>query len=164
MAHWHAMAKLRMHNDITLDIMQAATVSLGKKLRAFSHTTCSAFVTKELHQEYNARVRREAKAAVNRVREKANSVNPRSGPSDPANATDGPSGVQASPHARLPNVDTNSQAGPSGDEASFRARAPGLRCKTFNLNTFKGHSLGYYAKIIRYYGTSDSYSSEPVRD
>ncbi|KIM75847.1 hypothetical protein PILCRDRAFT_98847 [Piloderma croceum F 1598] len=75
MAHWHAMAKLRMHNDITLDIMQAATVALGKRLRLlhrkFSQTTCSAFATKELHREYNARLRREVKQSAKKVRGKA---------------------------------------------------------------------------------------------
>jgi len=48
LAHWHALAKLHMHNDLTLDIMDAATVSLGKKLHEFSQKTCPAFETKEL--------------------------------------------------------------------------------------------------------------------
>jgi hypothetical protein len=39
----------------------------------------------------------------------------------------------------------------------------GRRLKTFNLDTFKLHSLGDYADIIRQLGTTDSYSTEPVR-
>jgi len=63
LAHWHALAKLRMHNDLTLNIMDATTVSLGEKLRKFSQKTCPAFGTKELSQEYNARMRKDAKVA-----------------------------------------------------------------------------------------------------
>jgi hypothetical protein len=34
--------------------------------------------------------------------------------------------------------------------------------KKFNLNTYKSHSLGDYVRTIRMYGTTDSYSTEPV--
>lgn len=68
LAHWHALAKLRMHNDLTLAVMEEATVTLGKKLRAFSQTTCSAFSTKELNREYNSRIRREGKKQASAVR------------------------------------------------------------------------------------------------
>jgi hypothetical protein len=139
-AHWHAMAKLRMHNDITLDVMEAVTISLGKKLRAFSLTTCSAFVTKELRREYNGRIRREARAAANKVH-------------GPSKATD-----------ETPPSEANSSLGdPSGIQAGLQPERLTRRRKTFNLSTFKGHSLGDYVKTIRYYGTTDSYSTEPVR-
>jgi hypothetical protein len=36
------------------------------------------------------------------------------------------------------------------------------RSKTFNLNTYKIHALGDYVATIRQYGTTDSYSTEPV--
>jgi hypothetical protein len=36
--------------------------------------------------------------------------------------------------------------------------------KTLNLNTYKFHSFGDYVTTIRRYGTTDSYSTEPVRD
>jgi hypothetical protein len=68
LAHWHALAKLRMHNDLTLAVMEETTVTLGKKLRAFSQTTCSAFATKELNREYNSRIRREGKKQASAVR------------------------------------------------------------------------------------------------
>jgi hypothetical protein len=156
MAHWHALAKLRMHNDVTLDIMQMATVTLGKKLRAFSKTTCSAFATKELHREYNARVRREAKTATNKDRGNARSVNATStlpaAMNLPNSPSSGPPAIQAGMHG-MPSATASSQTTP-----------PGRRLKTFNLNTFKAHSLGYYPNIIRQYGTTDSYSTEPVRN
>jgi hypothetical protein len=38
----------------------------------------------------------------------------------------------------------------------------GRRKKTFNINTYKAHALGDYVATIRRYGTTDSYSTEPV--
>ncbi|KAF7966593.1 hypothetical protein HWV62_37801 [Athelia sp. TMB] len=63
-AEWHALAKLRLHTDTTLDIMDLSTVRLGRELRSFAKTTCSAFATKELKREVAARQRRQARAAV----------------------------------------------------------------------------------------------------
>jgi hypothetical protein len=34
--------------------------------------------------------------------------------------------------------------------------------KTLNLNTYKFHALGDYTRMIRRYGTTDSYSTEVV--
>ena len=68
LAHWHSMAKLRMHNDLTLAIMEEATTSLGKMLRTFSQKTCSAFATKELSREYNSRIRREGRKQASAAR------------------------------------------------------------------------------------------------
>ena len=34
--------------------------------------------------------------------------------------------------------------------------------KTLSIDTYKHHSLGDYPRIIRMYGTTDSYSTEPV--
>jgi hypothetical protein len=58
---WHGLAKLRMQTDLTLDIMDDVTVSLGKRLRQFVGKTCSTFKTRELLREANARIRRQAK-------------------------------------------------------------------------------------------------------
>jgi hypothetical protein len=141
MAHWHAMAKFRIHNNLTLAILDATTVSLGRKLRAFRDTTCPAFATKELCREYNARIRRDAKKAASNPPANQGTSNP------PANqGTHSPEMTETQPQATaLPTPHT------------------GRRPKTLNLNTFKGHSLGDYADIIRIYGTSDSFSTEPVR-
>jgi hypothetical protein len=143
MAHWHAMAKLCMHNDLTRDILDTATVSLGKKLRAFSETTCLAFTTKELCREYNARIRRDTtKKAASKTS------------TSQATSSHGPKTIETQPHATvlaMAHVDI-----PRGSS--------GWRHKTLNLSTFKGHSLGDYADTIRTYGTADSFSTEPVRD
>ena len=60
-AHWHGLAKLRMHTDATLQILDVATTDLGKQLRAFQRDTCAGFETLELKREAEARKRREAK-------------------------------------------------------------------------------------------------------
>jgi hypothetical protein len=64
MAHWHGLAKLRMHSDLTLDIMDQVTTTLGYQFRTFNARVCSVYDTRELRQEVEARKRRCAKQAV----------------------------------------------------------------------------------------------------
>ena len=53
--------------------------------------------------------------------------------------------------------------GPSDSETQSTARkSGGPRAKKFNIQTYKYHALGDYATTIRTYGTTDSYSTEPV--
>ena len=54
------------------------------------------------------------------------------------------------------------KAAPAQVPATSTAEAEGPLPKEFNLHTYKYHSLGDYPKTIREFGTSDSYSSEPV--
>ncbi|TFK34101.1 hypothetical protein BDQ12DRAFT_700523 [Crucibulum laeve] len=61
MAHWHGMAKLRLHTDATLNILDELTTSLGHQLCEFSEKTCSAYKTEELPKETRARQGCEAK-------------------------------------------------------------------------------------------------------
>lgn len=63
MAHWHGLAKLRMHSGLTLEIMDKATSMLGQQFREFKATVCAAYQTRELHKEVEARARRHAKKA-----------------------------------------------------------------------------------------------------
>jgi hypothetical protein len=62
-AHWHALAKLRMHTDATLDVLDTLTTALGAEFRTFRNTVCQAYATRELARETAARVRRTAKNA-----------------------------------------------------------------------------------------------------
>jgi hypothetical protein len=61
-ASWHALAKLRLHTDHTLNLLDDATSSLGSKLRNFSATVCTEYNTRELQREADARQRRQATA------------------------------------------------------------------------------------------------------
>ncbi len=58
MSEWHALAKLRMHTEDSLVLMEEITKELGDLLRQFRRLTCSQFCTVELPREANARVRR----------------------------------------------------------------------------------------------------------
>jgi hypothetical protein len=59
--HWHGLAKLRMHTDTTLAILDDETTNLGKQLRAFQAES-SNYATRELKRESEARQRRRASA------------------------------------------------------------------------------------------------------
>ncbi|TBU42747.1 hypothetical protein BD309DRAFT_865637 [Dichomitus squalens] len=58
LANWHALAKLRLHTDITLDIFRSATKYMYDAIRTFADKTCPRYQTKELPSEATARVRR----------------------------------------------------------------------------------------------------------
>jgi len=61
LAHWHGLAKLRMHTDSTLNVFSQVTTALGNTLRTFQEQTCSVFPTRELQREQTARLRRQVK-------------------------------------------------------------------------------------------------------
>ena len=127
-AHWHGLAKLRMHTDPTLDILDNVTTEMGAEFRKFTDKTCSAFDTQELPREAAARKRRNLKKNVKGRK--------RLGDSTPEPSMDPSMNAAEDPDGPLP--------------------------KKFNLQTYKYHSLGDYANTIRRFGTSDSFSTEPV--
>jgi hypothetical protein len=57
MSEWHALAKLRMHSEDSLVLMEEVTKELGQLLRQFRQLTCSQFCTVELPREADARLR-----------------------------------------------------------------------------------------------------------
>ncbi|KAI0643889.1 hypothetical protein C8Q79DRAFT_1002431 [Trametes meyenii] len=59
LANWHALAKLRLHTEVTLQIFRAATSHVTEAVRHFANTTCEEWTTLELAKETKARVRRE---------------------------------------------------------------------------------------------------------
>lgn len=58
LAHWHGMAKLRQHTDLSLEILESVTIQLGKLLRDFQSKTCSVYATRELKREMAARMQK----------------------------------------------------------------------------------------------------------
>jgi len=64
LCHWHGLAKLRMHTDDTLELMELVTAVLGNHLCAFTTETCTAFSTKELHHETEAWMRRQGRKSL----------------------------------------------------------------------------------------------------
>lgn len=61
LANWHALAKLRLHTEVTIAIFRAATTEVTAAIRYFANTTCERYETHELAKEVDARVRREEK-------------------------------------------------------------------------------------------------------
>ena len=209
-AHWHGLAKLHMHTDQTLGLLDEVTTLLGVKFRCFVKHTCTKFNTCELQHEANARIHRAAKKSVtsssNQMQvvstlptlaavqdvlpEHLTSLTPRTSLStlEPVNAVS--SNVSArvdvgsaasSAHASASHVGLDSvtttvssnvsarvDVGSAVSSAHASASHVGLdsvttkRTKTFNLNTYKYHSLGDYVEHIQQYGTMDSYSTKHV--
>jgi hypothetical protein len=69
-AEWHTLAKLRMHTDVTLQLLQRTTVKLGSEFRAFLLDVCSSIQTEELTAEVQARLRRFERQRAEREKEK----------------------------------------------------------------------------------------------
>ncbi|KAL1671172.1 hypothetical protein EV122DRAFT_295608 [Schizophyllum commune] len=62
-AEWHALAKLRMHTDSTLDLLDKLTQEFGQLSREFEQLSRS-YNTVELPKEASARARRQARKAA----------------------------------------------------------------------------------------------------
>lgn len=70
-AEWHALAKLRMHTDTTLSLLEQATINLGNEFRTFISNVCSKVPTEELTSEVEARLRRLEKQKLEREAKEA---------------------------------------------------------------------------------------------
>jgi hypothetical protein len=144
-AEWHALAKLRMHTEDTLQLLESTTALLARQFNSFTQTTCTAYQTTETSKEYTARLRRATKGIGH------------AGSSNPPLVVPL---VAQSGSADLPAAEPAAQVAPLH---SPKALAKGKLYKTFNLTTYKYHALGDYASTIRAFGTTDSYSTERVR-
>jgi len=147
LAHWHGLAKLRMHSDLTLEILDKLTTDLGDRFREFKAKVCPAYQTQELDCEVNARSRRQAKEASKRAEKDKANVDAR------GTAARKP---KAGAHANGQEI-----VGSKHPQDVPIPKQP-RRKKSFNFQTYKFHSLGDYVASIRQFGTTDSYSTEPV--
>jgi hypothetical protein len=177
-AHWHGLAKLRLHTDTTLDTMDQLTRIFGSKLREFAKKTCSAYKTRELKKEVDARNRRHTKRST---KAKVKFGGPHSATSGNAQTEMAlltlPAGVgdaqdqQEEQTSRSTGAasDTRTCPGPSRQtgctvkpNTEANSTVNGRKMKQLNLNTYKYHAMGDVVHTIRRYGTTDSYSTEPV--
>lgn len=135
LAEWHALAKLRMHTEHTLQHLEKATVTIGKELRSFRDSSSTAYVCKELPGETRRRARRQRNK-----RQQADEM------SEPTLAS------------------SSDITPPAGDPPLVPATIPELppKIKKLNLLTYKLHALGDYVRTIRLFGTTDSYSTQIV--
>jgi hypothetical protein len=138
-AEWHALAKLRMHSDPTLTLLDDLTVDFGKLMRQFRDLTCSQFQTLELPRETAARYRRKTKQQVTAAQDSSSSI--------PAISL-------------LPPI--TSETSSSSDSRPQPSSDSGPQTMRFNLFTFKFHFLGDYVRHIHLFGTTDSFSTQLV--
>lgn len=66
LATWHALAKLGIHTDTTLRLLDTATTALGAGLRYFVGVTCPNFKTVETNAKYSKRCRRRTANAASK--------------------------------------------------------------------------------------------------
>jgi hypothetical protein len=133
-----------MHTDVTLELLSQVTISFGTSIRVFQEKTCAAFSTVELEREQAARLRRQDK--VKKVAAGTNSNAQKGKKSTAGTGSNAQKGTKATTR-------TNSQP-----QKSSSGRQP----KQFNLKTYKYHALGDYCNTIQRFGTTDSYSTQPV--
>ena len=177
-AHWHGLAKLRMHTDHTLKILEETTTSIGTAFRKFTDKTCPAFNTRELKREEAAHDRRSQKAAVHALGSSGSTLDniSRSTTDQPGsvsrstlqNATSSsitPDESDTDPNQSglTPHDASSSMARQSVSGSTATTKTTGRKPKQFSLRRYKYHALGDYVSTIRRYGTTDSYSTEPVR-
>ena len=174
MAHWHGLVKLWMHHDLLLDILDKATKVLGSRLCKFVQKTCSAFDTKELQCKYDACTHRQAKQSAHVNCQTGGSANVHDFVAAPLHVGQNPEPISAKQHTgETSNTTTTMIFAEHCAEENFnvtsrlpvpasRARTSGRQPKMLNINTYKFHSYGDYARTIWMYRTMDSYSSELV--
>lgn len=73
-SYWHGLAKLRLHTDTTLQILDDVTTELGDAFRKFESKICPIFSTQELPREAEARQRRQLKENGTNGKKKLNVV------------------------------------------------------------------------------------------
>lgn len=64
MAYWHGLAKLRMHTESSVKLLDDTFTALGVHLRHFEQVTCPKYATKETEKEYAKRIRAVSRKAV----------------------------------------------------------------------------------------------------
>lgn len=109
-AQWHALAKLRIHSESTLTLLEDTLKKLCQRLRKFQRDTCAVFNTVELPKEKSARQRRLAQCS----------------------------------------------------ESNTTSESSGPRVKKLNLGTYKFHVMGDYVRMIKLFGTTDSFTTQMV--
>lgn len=61
MAYWHSLAKMRMHTESSVCLLDNAHTAMATHLRHFEKIVCPRYTTKETQKEYAKRVRTETK-------------------------------------------------------------------------------------------------------
>ncbi|KAH6901821.1 hypothetical protein BKA70DRAFT_1435826 [Coprinopsis sp. MPI-PUGE-AT-0042] len=78
LCQWHALAKLRLHHDITLEFLESTTTRLASQFRRFEVQTCKCVEIRELPHEAELRERQAAKKPFKDSQEDSSKANPAS--------------------------------------------------------------------------------------
>ncbi|KAI0077095.1 hypothetical protein K474DRAFT_1662200 [Panus rudis PR-1116 ss-1] len=179
----HALHKLRMHTEASLDIADRVLQDFANAVRKFKAITCQEYDTRELPREAAARQRRIARkhaaeiAATDRTPPLPDSdqASERVPPSDQGTIPDVRTSLNASestgtrlafPESQnmslaASNLNTNGRTSPGIPlKPSASLTKPLALKKVFNMNTYKFHSLGDTVRTVRRVGTTDSYTSQ----
>ncbi|KAG5634841.1 hypothetical protein H0H81_000543 [Sphagnurus paluster] len=160
-AEWHALAKLRMHTDPTLQHFEVLTKEFGQLMRQFQDLTAQDFETYELPREADARTRRATKKAMASVTTTPAFPTPLfAGTNEPSSAVCAATAPPAIPLTSLTTA--GSTPSPTTIPSAVPEKQLRRKKKTLNLNMYKWHALGDYPRTIRMFGTTDSYSTQVV--
>jgi hypothetical protein len=152
LAEWHALAKLRVHTEQTLDSLEKSTTIIGRELRSFRDKSVKSFKCQELPKETAARQRQKERA---QSRKESGSASTNINVNCPL-ADNRVPGLQTDAGGDTRKTSANEGAVPPSKPK------PKPKLKTLNLFTYKFHALGDYVRTIRLFGTTDSYSTQIV--
>ena len=155
LAEWHALAKLQMHTERTLDHLDQATVAIGQEMWSFRDWT-QALGTTELPGEASARQCCKSKKDAAK-KTSSHSANSHAAPSQT------PPGSPSKTASGTKNLaDLLASSRPQKNSRPSEAKKPKSKNKFLNLLTYKMHALGDYVQSIRLFRTTDSHSTQIV--
>jgi hypothetical protein len=155
LTYWHGLAKLRLHTDRTLDLLEEATESLGRHLRQFVNQVCHKVKTYETAKEASARTQRQTRAREKAKVNKGKTVTTKGKGKDRDKDRSTRKGKNNGATLTSPSPMQETKDAPNNPKRR--------RQRSFNLLTYKIHALGDYVWTIHSFGTTDSYSTQQVR-
>lgn len=153
-----------MHTDATLQLLDAETVELGTEFRSFIDAVCSEIQTKELAIEVAARQRREQRKLLKELKVAKQTAKDGDATDAPKTASLGGDVGPPVPNdvSTMPNKGSNEGGKPPQKSMPGIVKPLTAKLVALNIRTPKFHFLGDYSRMIRTFGTSDSYSTESV--
>lgn len=145
LSNWHALAKLRMHHDVTLLNLEHGTRHMYTAVRTFANTTCQRYTTHELPTEAERRENCKTSDKTPGISNKPSSGD-RKGK---GKATD-----QLSDQVPVNGLMDSNTSPPVSTRQTVEFTV---------MNSIKYHFLGDYVSFIRRLGTTDGVSSQCVR-
>ena len=148
-AEWHALGKLRMHTDTTLERLRHLTKEFGTLMQQFRDQTCSQFDTVELPHEVSTWNRHQQHGQA-KVSSKVQSIDGYKGP------------LSASSCQLVPSPNTAFSLEGATTQMALLSVPSTRKLKTINLLIVKFHFLSDYVQPIQRYGCTDSFLTQLV--